>query len=63
MGRCKHEKNGIDAETFASYKRSTIKAAKDLGYRQEYIEELKAANSIGKLDCIMARARHEKFGD
>lgn len=35
-----------------------IAAAKDLGYDEEYIKDLKAAKSEGEIERIMITARH-----
>jgi hypothetical protein len=43
------------------FRRQAIEAAKDLCYGDAVIKALKTADSVGEMDRIMKKARHEMF--
>lgn len=50
----KANKNGFE------YRALAIKAAKDLGYGKEAIEQIEAAKNDAEIDRIMRSARHKQ---
>lgn len=42
-------------------KTEAIKAAKDFHYPQDIIMEIENSDSINRISCLMAKARHDKF--
>lgn len=42
------------------YKRSAIKAARELGYNEKYIQRLKSASSEIEIEQILVSARKEQ---
>ena len=46
-----------------AYKRQALAAAKDFKYGKHVEDRIKNAKSVGDIDRIMRKARHEKFGE
>lgn len=53
---------GLYKSSIDILRHEAIVAAKDLGYSEERIKDLKAAKTELEIDRIMVKARHERFG-
>lgn len=46
-------------KTFKEYVRYSVSVARDLGYKDKYIERIKKAKTQDEITCILSEARHD----
>ena len=52
-----------DSYSLLKYRKDAITAAKDLGYGNDIVEQIKQAENETQIDNIMRSARRAKFND